>query len=1033
MKSLISSSFFRIAAFSSGLTVTPLICVLILVGLFRVEQAYDNVDAGMRNFMYSILRQQQEINTTTRTFLAGLASAREIRERDVPASVNLFRRLQAQVRTYNNIALYDQDGFLKGASVEGMSGAPKFMTRASLGGGSGDVARNRARRAAGSAPSAPLGQPDPPDQPDPAAANHGGIIITGAATQERFSAFFRDDSLVFIYPLYDSAGREEGFLAAFLNLEVQKEQLRRLDLPAGVVAYYLDAGGNPVFRYAPDPRFAEAPDNMGNFMQMDSVQGEGDILHVSENGKRYLFSYASVRLSSTTPYMYLALAAGEEYAYAPARSEFWRSFKLIALGALGMALLLWLLCLLVFKRPSARLLKVARRLGQGDFGARQALPVHAPGAFAGFSRSLYQMAEDLEVHEAEIREAGETAARAGRSKSEFLANMSHEIRTPLNAILGMTYLVLKSDLTLGQRGYVNKIQAASKNLLHVVNDILDFSKMEAGKLHIEQIRFSVRDLFGNLASHYNGRAQESGVHFEVSIAPDVPMYLVGDPLRLEQAISQLLDNAFRNTWRGTVRVSCALVSIVRSECLLRIMVSDTGEGMSPEELEDLRAAFAGKSQPESGGPQKKPAAGGMGSGAAGGPALGLAIAQRLFEIMNGAIEVDSEAGRGSVYTCTARFIYREADQTRKALVLAGKKVLIADSDEVSRLLYSSMLKNFSINASSVRSAGEAERELAAADAAGEPYDYFLLDWRNLEQDPVELLPRLRKELAASNRLKVLAISDAGRGELSKLAEAAGADAFLHKPMDASVLLDTMMGLHSGNEIASLGQAAARAARNVPKQTVEGLRALLVEDNLLNQQLAQEIMAYNGIKVSTAASGSQALRAIAESGQAFDVVLMDLQMPEMDGFEATWRIRHDAHLGSVYLPVIAMTAHSNPEEISACHKAGMDDYVAKPIDVNLFFEALARWLPTLPDRESLIRAEMLRLLDLAVNKDQSALALFANLQGVLQVFIGEGRLKKLQKMLWDNDWAEAGGFIRHLLAALYPDDNPAPGKPAGEGA
>jgi CheY-like chemotaxis protein len=511
------------------------------------------------------------------------------------------------------------------------------------------------------------------------------------------------------------------------------------------------------------------------------------------------------------------------------------------------------------------------------------------------------------------------------------------------------------------------------------------------------------------------------------------MYLVGDPLRLEQAISQLLDNAFRNTWRGTVRVSCALVSIVRSECLLRIMVSDTGEGMSPEELEDLRAAFAGKPQPESGGPQKKPAAGGMGSGAAGGPALGLTIAQRLFEIMNGAIEVDSEAGRGSVYTCTARFIYREADQSRKALVLAGKKVLIADSDEVSRLLYSSMLKNFSINASGVRSAGEAERELAAADAAGEPYDYFILDWRNLEQDPVALLPRLRKELASSNRLKVLAISDAGRGELSKLAEAAGADAFLHKPMDASVLLDTMMGLHSGNEIASLGQAAARAARNAPKQTVEGLRALLVEDNLLNQQLAQEIMAYNGVTVSTAASGSQALRAIAESGQAFDVVLMDLQMPEMDGFEATWRIRHDAHLGSVYLPVIAMTAHSNPEEISACHKAGMDDYVAKPIDVNLFFEALARWLPALPDREKLIRAEMLRLLDLAANKDQSALALFANLQGVLQVFIGEGRLKKLQKMLWDNDWAEAGGFIRHLLAALYPDDNPAPRKPAGEGA
>ncbi|MDR1241269.1 MAG: response regulator [Deltaproteobacteria bacterium] len=1007
MKIFLSASFFRLAAFSAAIAVLPLLCVLLVTGFMRSHQAFDIVDGRMRNFMLAVEMQQEKLNAATRALLENLAETDAIKARDLDLCASLFTRLQDKITLYSNFALYDEHGTLL-AAAGGAAGEPGNVPEEFLRGGQ-----------------------------DPA-VDAGGVPGKTPAyfhPREKFNVFFLQNALVSVYALSDAAGRENGYLAAFMHIPRQLERVERLGLPAGFALHFLTADARPVWRFAADPEHTEVPADAGGIVAASPGSSQNSILTVKgENGGAILFTFAGLHVSALSePYMYVALSVSEKLAYFNIRSGIMNSLGAVAAGSGLTLLLLWSLCFCIFKRPAARLLDVAKKLGQGDFAAREALSPLMNGVFGDYAAALRHTAEVLEKDEAELRGASAIAKQAGQAKSEFLANMSHEIRTPLNAILGMTYLVLKSNLGVGQRGYVNKIQVASKNLLHVVNDILDFSKMEAGKMGMEQIRFAVRDLFSNLAMHYSSRAQESGIQFEMHIAPEVPMYLVGDPLRLEQAIGHLLENAFRKTWKGFVRLSCSVSGIVRSECALRIAISDTGEGLSPEELADLREAF-------SGGTRLTEGAGRLpGETSRTGPVLGLAIAQRLFEFMNGSIEVNSEAGRGSTFTCMARFIYREDDQSRHSIILAGKSILIADSDEISLALYTSMLSNFSMASKSCVSAAEALKELVRADAEGEGYDYFMLDWRNLELDIGSLLRQIKQDLKLVKTPHVLALSDTGRDEARKLAESAGADVFLHKPVDASVLLDTLMGLCSGSEISAMGLAVSEAIAKMARQTVEGLRVLLVEDNVLNQQLAQEFMSYQGIHVTVAASGSKALTAIADTftsgenpyAKPFDIVLMDLQMPEMDGFEATWRIRNDSHLQASHMPVIAMTAHSNPEEINACRKAGMDDYVGKPIDVNLFFEALHRWLPILPDKQSIIAGDFKNMLELIQAQAPRALAMFASLQEVLTCFIGEGRLKKLQKLLWDNAWEDALDFALYLQDSLYPQ-SASPAAASGEG-
>ncbi|MDR2893749.1 MAG: response regulator [Deltaproteobacteria bacterium] len=1001
MKFLISASFFRIVAFSAGLALVPLLCVLFGVGLIRVEQSYEQTKEHTHQSMLALASMQRELNLTSRSLLNSVAMDKEIKSGSPEQIAGLLNRLYHTLGLYDGLGLYDRQGRLLASAGRGDGMPPETV----------DV------------PWEAAGTESPLNASSGAASDAASGVLSAEYNKAGlFRCAVQGEALMFAYALQ---GQDNTFLAAFLDFYSMRDQLHRLNLPTGYVAVFLNANLQPAYTYAPDPRFARSPDNIGESIRKelahDTVYNlqsqENRVRNIKDsNGVKFILSFTALRRQPyDPPYLYIALAMDEEVIFNNARENLKDTTRLLVSGVVISLAALWLLCLIFFKIPAGRLLRIAKAFGQGDFSARSALPKSGSGslAFKDFSLALSGMAEEIEGHESNIKEASASAIQAGRSKSEFLANMSHEIRTPLNAILGMTYLVQKSELGSNQRSYVNKIQGASRNLLHVINDILDFSKMEAGKMDIEQIRFAPRDLFSNLATQYKPKALESGILFEVNIAPEVPMYLVGDPLRLEQALGHLLENAFRHTWKGSIHVSCSLISIVRSECDLRITVADTGAGLGPVELESLRSAFAAKSTPSSSWDKTRQ-----------GPELGLAIAQRILEMMNGSIAVASEAGRGTIFTCTARFVYLDTDQSRHSVVLTGKRVLIADSDEISLALYGSMLNNFSLYAKGENRARAALEELAAADARGEPYDFFMLDWRNLELDSSEIINQVRNGLSLGRVPRILVIAEAGSSEVRKKAEEVGADVFLHKPMDASVLLDIMMGLYNGSELSQLGKAVSESLSRLPTRTLSGLRVLLVEDNLLNQQLAQEIMEQQEIEVSLAVTGSQALRSIAAGQQAsghlpFDLVLMDLQMPEMDGFEATWRIRKDSHLGAVYLPIIAMTAHSSPEEINACYKAGMDDYASKPIDITLFFEALGRWLPILPDNDRILGEDFCRLLKFTRNQDAEAMSVFALMQEPLKAFIGEGRVKKLQKMIWEHAWPEAAAFCAYLADLLFP--------------
>jgi two-component system, sensor histidine kinase and response regulator len=530
---------------------------------------------------------------------------------------------------------------------------------------------------------------------------------------------------------------------------------------------------------------------------------------------------------------------------------------------------------------------------------------------------------ELKKIQTALSEAKVAAEDATRVKAEFLANMSHEIRTPMNAVIGLAHLCLRTDLSAKQRDYVGKIHNAGTSLLSIINDILDFSKIEAGKLDIENVTFEIDSVMSNISTMVAQKIHDKDLELLFNISPDIPLALLGDPLRLGQVLINLLGNAVKFTERGEICLIAELLERTGNKVKVRFSVRDTGIGMTEEQANRLFQAF---SQADTSTSRKY-----------GGTGLGLAISKRLVELMGGSIWVVSEPGQGSTFSFTGWFgVSEAAPRSVVPMRLGSLKTLIVDDNASAREVLEELLTTIGGEIEQVASGAEAIDAVKLADA-GRPFDLVLLDWRMPGLDGVETARRIRTDGSLERVPAIVIVTAFGREEVRAEADDAGVDGFLVKPVNRSMLVDMLVEIFAPEH-----RAAASEAVTATTCDLSGLRVLLVEDNAINRQIAVELLECVGVSIDVANDGREALNVISADGgdTRYDLVLMDLQMPEMDGYQATARIR--ATPGLAQLPIIAMTAHATAEERDRCMAAGMRGHIAKPIDPELLYRTLKQF-------------------------------------------------------------------------------------------
>jgi two-component system sensor histidine kinase/response regulator len=530
---------------------------------------------------------------------------------------------------------------------------------------------------------------------------------------------------------------------------------------------------------------------------------------------------------------------------------------------------------------------------------------------------------ELKKIQTALSEAKGAAEDATKAKAQFLANMSHEIRTPMNAVIGLAHLCLKTDLSAKQRDYVGKIHNAGTSLLSIINDILDFSKIEAGKLDIENVTFEIDSVMNNIATMVAQKIQDKDLELLFDISPDIPPALLGDPMRLGQVLINLLGNAVKFTETGEICLIGELLERTGNKVKLQFSVKDTGIGMTKEQANRLFQAF---SQADTSTSRKY-----------GGTGLGLAISKRLVELMGGSIWVVSGPGEGSTFSFTGWFGLSETVPRRVVPTRLGSlKTLIVDDNAAAREVLEDLLSTVGGEIEQVASGAEAIDAVKHAEA-GRPFDLVLLDWRMPGLDGVETARRIRADGLLKHVPAIVIVTAFGREEVHTDAEDAGVDGFLVKPVNRSMLVNMLVEIFAPEH-----RAAAREAIKATAYELNGLRVLLAEDNTINQQIAVELLEGVGVSIDVANNGREALNMLlADSGNSrYDVVLMDLQMPEMDGYQATARIRAAPSLAE--LPIIAMTAHATAEERDRCLTAGMRGHITKPIDPELLYRTLVQF-------------------------------------------------------------------------------------------